>query len=580
MPTVRRADRSVEIAPLRGGMKRAAATPESEGAGVERARADTFGAVAGFGETAARVGIRAFSIDQQQRRQMEEEEKRKADQIADMAATNALSEWQASFFYDPQNGAFLKKGKDAQNLPTEAQDSFKKAASAIEAGLSTDEQRTAFKQRSAQVWNAAQMDVYRHTFKEQQAYGLSELNSLIDNKTNEAIQHATDPLLVKSSLDTATTALANAGKSLGMGPEEIASKTLAIQTKTHVGVIHSLLAQEKNREAADYFTATKGQIDGEQQDGLIKALDEGTLRGQSQKAADKILREGLTDKEQRERAAAIEDPKLRDLVEARIEHAQAIAEREERETEQATIKEGYDILDRTQDVTKIPPAVWTSYTGATRSAMISYANQRAKGEPTETNDTRYYGLLALARDKPAEFATWNIEQYRHELSDHDYKQLLDLRFKVQSGDKAADKNLAGFQSHDEIVSNSLWQYTRTEPKDYTTAQRDAKAQLLRMLDTRFADQMRAGKRPTNEEIQGEVDNILSASVKVPGSYWNFWPGGKSVSDTQKRLIDTTAADIPANDRAQIEAALRARRRPVSDATVLDLYLEAQLRRKK
>lgn len=70
------------------------------------------------------------------------------------------------------------------------------------------------------------------------------------------------------------------------------------------------------------------------------------------------------------------------------------------------------------------------------------------------------------------------------------------------------------------------------------------------------------------------------TLAVPGSWWNIFPGGKPFFDQSKRLLNLTIADIPAADRKQIEAALRARNRLVSDATVRDPYLETQMRSRR
>jgi hypothetical protein len=40
------------------------------------------------------------------------------------------------------------------------------------------------------------------------------------------------------------------------------------------------------------------------------------------------------------------------------------------------------------------------------------------------------------------------------------------------------------------------------------------------------------------------------------------------------------SDVPAADRTQIEASLRANGQPVSDAMVLNVYIEHQARRRK
>src|SRR5688572_31779249 len=137
MPTVRKGERTLGIQGELRGMRRFAATAESEGAGVELARADKWRSLAHTAGTAARIGIVEYG-------RLVEEEKDQADQTALTEAANKLSAWKHSTLYDPNQGAMARKGKDALPLPEEVAAGFEKAAGEIEAGLSTDKQRAAW----------------------------------------------------------------------------------------------------------------------------------------------------------------------------------------------------------------------------------------------------------------------------------------------------------------------------------------------------------------------------------------------------------------------------------------------------
>lgn len=559
MPTVRRAERQVGVEALRGGTRSAAATPDSEGAGLQRAKADTLLAGANFGERTARYGADLFA-------RIKEQERTSADQTALLEANNQLSAWKNQQLYDPNNGALTKKGKDALPIPEQLREEFDKAAGAIEAGLSSDSQRAAFSRLRSQEWQGIDLQARRHVLGEMQQYQAGELKGLVDNATDAAIKNALDPRMVNLELSKAISALKTTGPGLGLGPEQIDAQVSAVRTKTHVGVISSLLAQEKDGAASAYYEAVKDQIGGEQQDAIVKALEEGSLRGESQRKADAILLAGGTRKEQREKARAIEDPKLRDQVEQRIEHAGAIAEREEREAEQATMREGYDILDQTGDVTKIPPALWTTFDGSTRSAMISYARAKAKGEPVVTDLPTYYELMLQAGEDPTAFADRNLLAFRNKLDEVEFKQLAGLQLSLKVGDKkTAEKELGGFQTRSELLDDSLTAYGIDPKAKYDTKDGKALAQLRRMLDRRVELLQAGGKKATNQDIQDTIDSILSQSEKTPGSWWQIRKG----EETKTRLIDTTVDQIP--------AAFKRRNPGVSDAVLLDRWNEAKYR---
>jgi hypothetical protein len=584
MPTVRRAEQTVDVSALPRARKSAARTAESEGAGTALAqgRAQAAGhlttatkheGLSKVGDQVTRMGVAMF-------RDLQEKEREKAHKTALLAASNKLSDWQNARLFDPKTGAFTKKGEAALTLPEDIRTEFDKVAGDIEASLSTDEQRLAFANVRSQEWQSVDLQVRRHTFGEMQTYRQGELAAHITNTSDAAIRSANDPKLVQVELHKAVTAIRTNGPGMGLGPEQVDAQVKAVQSKVHVGVIGNLLASDQDQAATAYFEATKGQIGGEHLDGVTKALEEGGLRSESQKLADTIGREGGTLAQQRAKAAAITNAKLRDAVEQRIEHNAVIREREQREAEEASQRSGYDLIDQTHDVTKIPAAQWASYDGATRSAMIHYATLRAKGAPIETDDPSYYRLMQTAADDPAAFASTNLMAYRPYLDDGDFKQIVNLQLAIKKGDRAkADVDLAGFRTKGEILENTLTQYGINPKAKPESAEGKAIAQLQRMLDRRVEAAQQRGQKVTNVEIQQTLDGLLSQGVDLPGSWWNAWPGGRPGpwGSERKRLIDLSISDVPPATRKDIEQRMRARGRPVTDATVLETYLQMQIK---
>jgi hypothetical protein len=585
MPTVRRLERQVSPTALPGVRRRAAATFESEGGAAELARgrleatreagkAQTLEARAGFGEQVARLGVSLYA-------RVQAEERDKANQTALLKASNALSDWKNQRLYDPNGGALTIRGENAMPLPEQIRDEFDKIAGDLEAGLGNDDQKAAFQRMRSQEWQGIDLQVRRHVFGEMQEFRAGELKSHVENSVQAAMQNALDPRMVRVELEKAVTAIRTNGPTLGLGPEMIEAQVRAVTSQTHVGVIGQLLAKENDKAASAYFEATKGQIEGTQLDNVMKALDEGTARSESQKAADEIIRAGGTLTQQREKARQIDDARLRDLVEQRIEHNAIVSEREEREAAEASMRQGYDVIDRTGDVTAIQPVQWASYSGATRSAMLSYARQKAAGTPIQTDLPTYYALMQQAADTPEIFTSQNLLNYRHKLDDVEFKQLAGLQLSIKNADRnATEKDLAPFRTKVQLVDDTLALHGIDPNAKPDTPQGKAIAQLRRMVDRRVELLQAGGKKATNTDIQSEIDSLLAQNVTVPGSWWNIFPGGKPFLNTEKRLLNLTAADIPTATREQIEQALRARNRPVSDAAVLDLYLETLVRSRR
>lgn len=592
MPTVRRAQREIATARIPGARRQASQTAASVGVDVVRAqgrleaaeaegRAQTWMDVAGVADTVTRIGAHAYT-------RMQAEARRDADETALLGASNKLDEALSSYLYEPETGALNRRGADAMGVPEESRAYFDKVAGEIESSLTTPEQKQKFARLRAQRWGATKLDVYRHVAGEKQRYEAKELEAFLGNRANAAVLHASSPQLSEGALTEAVSALRTRGPQMGLGPEAIDAQVAALQSNTRIGVINALLAQGQDTAAQTYFAAAQeaGQIAGDRLDAVQKAITEGTARGESQRLADAILAEGGTLTEQREKARerAGDNPRVRELVESRLDHAATIADRAEREAMQTSMRQAYDILDRTADVTAIPAPQWAAFDGSTRSAMERYAENKAKGVPTKTDDPTYYNLMRQSASDPSAFATVNLLQHRHKLDDGAFNQLVNLQRAIVAGDQAAtEKELAPFRTRAQIVDDSLIQFGIDPNAKANTAEGKAVAQLRRMLDQRIeAAQLpdESGKRTkvSNTEIQGLLDTLLSQERTTPGSWWGLLPGhSATIYPQSRRLIDLTPADIPPGERAELERALRAKGRAVSDQTVFDLWIRLQVK---
>lgn len=576
MPVVRR-QREVSTAALPGARLTASKSAISEGAGVAQAEANVAQSVAGLGNTVARIGIAKFGELQQQARD-------NADSLAILEAERKLGEWENDRLYNAETGALNVRGKNAMGLPETIGTEFETITGEIEAGLGSDRQRQAFARVKQSRGLGLDLTIQRHVSGEMNRYRGEELKAEIENAQSLAIANALDPKRVGQELDRAIGAIKTHAPRLGLGPEAIERQVAAVTSSTHVGVIDRLLANENDKAAKAYFEETRGQIDGAAIAKIERAIDEGTLRGTSQTKADEIIAAGGTLTEQREKVRAIDDPKLRDAVETRVEHNAAVKEREDREREEATLQGAYNIVDRNGgNVGAIPAATWSGLSGSARSALRSYGEHIARGVPVKTDLPTFYGLMQKAGTDPGSFVTENLLQYRHKLDEVEFKQLANLQLSIRSGNaKAADKDLAGFRSKSEILDDTLRQYgIMPDGKDQTPEERQSIAQLRRMLDLRIdAQQELTGKKASNPDIQAAVDDLLSATA--PTTEQGTWGGlftSKPFFDTtvQKRLIDMRPGDVPANLRPQIVEALTKAKRPISETTILDMYLEARAR---
>jgi hypothetical protein len=563
-------DRKVAPEALPGVRKQAVENDVSSGAALDEAIARKDESIAGLGGAA--VGVAATALTDIARAQ--KQEKDRADQIAVFNANNQLLQWKNRRLFTDDNAAMGVKGVAAMPLPEQVGDEFKTYADTLATSMSTPKQKEAFARLSLEHQTDLDYKLRSHVFNEMQTYEGNVLQATLDNNTDDAIRNATNPRNVGMAVGNIVTAIQASGPRLGLPPEMIADKIAAAKSRVFTGVIGSLVDQGQQKTAQIYFDEVKSELKGPAIEHIEKALNEGRVKKDSQAAADQILAAGGTLSEQRAKAKAIDDPAVRDAVEARLEHENAVNERATREAQEAKLKGVYDTLDQTHDVRNIPPTVWASMTGSERTSAMEYATRLAKGVKVETDFPTYYSLMQKAAQQPEQFATESLLKYRASIGDTELKQLTEMQNAIVKGEhaKAEAAGLAGWRTNEQILTDSLAQYgIRAGGKDQTPEEKNAIAELRRRLDRDMAAQEQlTGKKPTNVDRQNALDNILKVSKTTPGSWWGLNPFSSSpLHDKTTRVID-----IPLVDRQQIESALRAKGRPVDDATVLSVYVAA------
>lgn len=568
MPRVQRVVRTQEAQALPGARRQSAETSTSTGANAARARAGTAEALGSIGTAAAQFGIHQYSRLQQEARDQ-------ADVTGNLETDNYFDQFEVKRLYDPTTGALNQQGKAAFELPETIDAEFEAYAGEREKTLGTPSQQAYFAKAKSNRRANIQLSVRRHVAGEMRSYAVGELKATLANAESLAARNALDPRRAGDEIQRGVDAIAATAPQLGLGTEAVKAATEEFRSGAHVGIISNLLASEQTKAAQIYFDEVKGQIAGDKLDDIQKALKVGTVRKQGQQQADKIIQAGGTLTEQREKARAIDDPEIRDDAMARIEHENAVQQSAARETEAANLDKAFNIVSKTGSTSKIDPELWISL-GAHQPALRAYAKTMAEGGKPQTNAGTFYRLMSLSADDPNAFAKENLLAYRNVLDDGDFNRIVDLQRMIKAGDtKATDKQLSGFRTNTQIFEDTLTQYGFDPKAKPESAAGKAIANLRRQLDLRVDAAQDQGQKVTNVEIQQTLDQLLTGNVTVKGSWWNAFPGGKSLFDTSKRLIELEPADVPAADKQQIESALRRANKPVNDQTVLDLYIRAQ-----
>ncbi len=185
--------------------------------------------------------------------QVQLDETRRADRAAFMEASVALSNAENSLLYDPEKGAYARRGKDAFDLPNQVLPEFDKEAGRIAQGLKTDRQRAAFQEDMAQKRAQVSRDLNRHEYGERERFYDETDEALISSSVTAAARAAGNPERIAAEIRKQEAVLNGLAKRKGWDEAQTAEKRIAIESKTHEAVIGRFLVENRYDEAGRYL---------------------------------------------------------------------------------------------------------------------------------------------------------------------------------------------------------------------------------------------------------------------------------------------------------------------------------------
>ncbi len=566
MPVARRyGGRQVGLAQLPGARRTAAETELSTGAELSREKSRT-------AQVAARFGAQVFGVTASAAIEMAQAEKQRADETAFLEASNALTKRMNDWQFDPEKGAYTRRGKDALDLPNEFGEVFDDAVSEIGTSMKNPQQQAAWSKFVGQQRVSLDLNVQRHVFQEMRTYQAGEAASAILNARDTAISNANDPRQVGLYLSNGEAAIRGSADVMGLGPEQTKQAVEELRSSVHEGVIGRLLAQGKVSAAKAYFEGNGDQLRGEANKRVESAMKEGTVREEAQNALGKILADPSLDTLAKQRAKARETltGELEDRVLEGLSQEDAINDEAKRERSQQMMVNAKNSIERSGGkISAVPPADWVQMSPQEAAALREYADNLTKKKPIVTDFATQYSLKLMAVEKPDEFRKVNLTQYINKMSPSDLDELANIQVAVIKGDaKQAEKQLNGFMTQSQTVNDVMIQYNFNPNAKPDTDEGRAVAMVRSMLDRRVeATQRATGKEMSNDDIRKTLTSILSESVEVKGALWGT---------NKKPLAKLDISDVGGR-RPLLEQALNGVGRPVDDQSLVNLDAEIRLR---
>jgi hypothetical protein len=357
--------------------------------------------------------------------------------------------------YDPDRGALTRQGEAAFKLPEQVADRWRRTVSDVEremGGVSRS-QRLTFDAIAENYFLELDGRVQSHVASQREQFETEKLQNLVDDESAFGLKNFADPNIRDLALAKIRGAYSAYGQAFGKPKEWIQHQTAIRVSSFHASVITRMEAN--GLDPKPYLEENRDELIG---DNLLRAeqtAQEFTLMAKGQQLADEIIgRPGVTRREAFERAREIEDPRIRQEVEQRLDTEFSRRDQANREEQNKALELAYGLVDKGRPV---PATISSLLSPSNRRAIATRQRQLAGGGNPETNWETYYGLRAMAAvpgESRTEFLGTNLLEYRTQLDDSEFKEMVNLQIGLSQGDES-DENVRGILSEEAVVAGEI-----------------------------------------------------------------------------------------------------------------------------
>lgn len=558
--------------------------PQVRESGIPTVRVDPGASSASFGAGPAFKEAQNTAqglFDQQQK--IYAEERRKADELRMTDINTQLTRFNNESVYNTKDGLMTRRGKDAFGAPEEFGERYDKFAQDLTKDLTPAQAEQA--KRIVDGHKTSLLDsIGKHVYAESKAYDEETTNAALIASHDDAVTNFQDPERVKSALDAQTGTVLRWAQRQGIPESDpiVQQKLEAASSKTHTAIVERYLSNGDDLKAKAYFDEVKkqgGQITGADMSNIEKALEEGSIRGESQRQAREISSKHSNLSQALAEADKIEDPKVQDETRRRIKERFSEAEASRRDMNEKNHINALNIIDKSKnidDVMKSP--MWKNFTNSERNGLINYAKMKAEGVQPSTSWDDFYNLKTQAAEPSTRdrFLKTNLMEYRPKMADPEFKQLIDLQTSLRNGDGKSAAHLDGFRSDQDIVNGLL----SDAGIDFHAKPGTDEAKRVNLFKSKvdqalIRHQEQTGKKATNDELRRIAEQYMVEGATDEGIFGTgFWTTKKrlfEIDPSKDKQFKIDATSVPRDEREKIEAALKKHNIPISDSAVLQLY---------
>ncbi|MDI3902576.1 hypothetical protein QK388_02130 [Pseudomonas aeruginosa] len=179
--------------------------------------------------------------------QVQRQEIEDANRTAVLEADNGLGAWENDTLFNPESGAFTKKGRGALNITQSTLESFDKQREQISSNLANESQREMFNQAALRRREGLQAKLGQYEFREQQVYKDEVDKSSIQLAMDTAALNYNDPKAVEESRSRIDGILQLQAQRNGWGPEVLEARRQKVGSEMYADVLQRQAAEDPYR---------------------------------------------------------------------------------------------------------------------------------------------------------------------------------------------------------------------------------------------------------------------------------------------------------------------------------------------
>ncbi|MGL4315344.1 MAG: transglycosylase SLT domain-containing protein [Pseudomonas sp.] len=187
-----------------------------------------------------------------------------ADTAALIEAESQMSSWKLNTMFNPQDGVYSRKGKNALDITNQTIPQFDQQAEQIGNTLTNERQRARWQQIVANQRQSLDAELNRYEFGERQVYFDQADAASLETSQNGALAYYQDPQQIAYYQNKATAVIVSQGQRKGLPPEAIELQVKKNNSAMATGVI-GRMAQDDPMKAQQYYASVADYMTPEDQ---------------------------------------------------------------------------------------------------------------------------------------------------------------------------------------------------------------------------------------------------------------------------------------------------------------------------